>query len=346
MEIPQLTAEILLQRGEGLPGDTTGNWHRMHFSPERGKGTAWHYTDAHGLLGMLGSDQLWATASLALNDTSEVAYGERLIKELWNHADKSGLPAPCVEFTNAVLDFEFDDFAADGLFVVSASLDGDLLSQWRNYAGIDGFAVGLDMDAPLSAALPRDAAPPDSAPETEPNTSGMVMIFDPKMPPSQLFVVPQWSQVAYDEATQYEQATAVLCDTVQSTPGPDGWEKKREEWPSYVVAARSFLLTAAALMKHPAFVDEREVRFLCSKAYLGDTEEYRVRGGRLVPYVPVSTNHDGDNWATDGSAKLPITSVRYGPGSDLRGLKVVAALLERRGYPTVEIDRLTTPIAF
>ncbi len=317
----------------------------MHFSPEHGEGTAYHYTDAYGLLGMLTTDQLWATASLALNDTSEVEYGEQLIKKLWADAEKSRIPETCVEFTDLALDFKFKEFAADGLFVISASLDGDLLSQWRNYAGNDGFAVGIDMETPLSVVRPLGSSPSDSPPTTEPNSAGMVRVFDPMTPPSHLFVVPQWSLVTYDESKQYEQATAVLSDTIHTTPGPDTAEELRANWGSSLMVARSFLLTAAALMKHPAFIDEREVRFLSSKAYLGDVEEYRVRGGRLVPYVPVSSNEGSNKWATDFSAKLPIKSVRYGPGSDLRGLKVAAALLDRRGYTGVQIDRSTIPVA-
>tara|TARA_R110002124_G_scaffold283813_1_gene460268 strand:- start:2502 stop:3539 length:1038 start_codon:yes stop_codon:yes gene_type:complete len=344
MNIPKLNAETLLHPGEGMPGDETGSWHRMRFSPVRVEGTAWHYTDAHGFLGILNTGQLWATASLALNDTSEVAYGEQIIKSTWKNADKSGLPQPCIDFTNAVLDFEFDDFAADGLFVVSASLNGDLLSQWRNYAGTDGFAVGLDTGVSLAAAIPQGSTPTELPPVTEPNSAGMVMIFNPRTPPGQLFVLPQWSQVSYDEVTQREQAADVLSDTVQSTPGPDAWATRTREWPAHIVGARSFLLTAAALMKHPAFIDEREVRLLSSKAYLGDAEQYRVRGGRLVPYVPVATSTLGA-WQANDPSSLPISSVRHGPGSDFRALKVAASLLERRGYPNVQIDRSTIPIS-
>lgn len=345
MKFPDLSSESLMRPQEGRPGDETGKWRTMHFSPEHGKGTAFHYTDAHGLLGMLTTDQMWATASLALNDTSEVEYGEQLIKKLWANADKSGIPETCVEFTDLALDFKFKEFAADGLFVISASLDGDLLSQWRNYAGNDGFAVGIDMESPLSVVRPLGSPPPDSPPTTEPNSAGMVMVFDARTPPSHLFVVPQWSLVTYNESKQYEQATAVLSDTVHATPGPDSAADPRANWGGSLMSARSLLLTAAALMKHPAFIDEREVRFLSSKAYVGDVEEYRVRGGRLVPYVPVSSNQGANQWSTDFSAKLPIKSVTYGPGSDLRGLTVAAALLDRRGYPGVQIDRSTIPVA-
>lgn len=344
MDLPVLDAEVLLRPGEAHPEHH--QFVRMHFDPEKAKGTVWHYTDATGLLGILNSGQLWATASLALNDASEVSYGERLIRDVWAAANKDGLPEACRRYTEYALDFAFDDFAAEGLFSVSASLDGDLLSQWRSYGGADGFAIGIDAESPLAPILPGSLNPIEMPPETAPNEAGFHIVFDPTQPPSQLFVVPEWSAVRYDLGSQYALATAVLQDTIQSTPGPRDWEERIGEWPSHVVSTRSYLLHAAALMKHPAFVDEREVRLLCSKAYVGDIEEYRAREGRLVPYVPIAMASESHRWFASDSTALPIVAVRYGPASDARGLRVAASLLARRGYADVSIDRSSIPIAY
>ena len=303
-------------------------------------GVAWHYTNAQGFLGIVQSHRLWASASLALNDTSEVNYGESLIKRVWRNAIKDDLLPACIEFTEHVLGFELADFAADGLFVLSASLDGDLLSQWRSYAGTDGFAIGIDMSVPLSIL---------AEPAEDWESDGEVDVVTSPADDSALSVDPQWTRVIYDEVQQIELVIAVLRVAVGiATYKAEvlGIPYGQGTWEADTTAVRGMMLHAAALMKHPAFMDEREVRFLCSKKYAGDVENYRVGAGRLVPYVNVAANRDNDNrWSTDGSEPLPIVKARYGPSSDTRGLKVAASLLERNDYVDVEIGQSQIPIA-
>ncbi|MCA0215962.1 MAG: DUF2971 domain-containing protein [Actinobacteria bacterium] len=330
MDKPTLDAAALLEPVEGG---------QYPIAPEE-SGVAWHYTDAQGFLGIVQSHQLWATASLALNDTSEVRYGEEIIKDVWRLADKGNLSLTCVEFAQHVLNFEFAEFAAAGLFVLSASLDEDLLSQWRNYAGTDGFSLGIDMGVPLSIL---------NLSSVEPAVERFDVVLgsdDPTMPS----IEPQWARVIYEESQQLQLAVRVVKFAVQTaqqksgglpegTFGPGNWEDD-------VMSARSMMLHAAALLKHPAFVDEREVRFVCGKKYAGNVENYRVRDGRLVPYVGVAANRDGDSkWASDGSEPLPLVKVRYGPSSESRGLQVATDLLERNGYDSLEVRQSRIPIA-
>jgi hypothetical protein len=340
VRFPELSAQDLLP-GEARAEAAThlSLWQRALHAPAPPGGTAWHYTDAHGLMGVLSTHQLWATASLALNDTSEVTYGFDIIRRLWINTDKAELSEPCVEFVQEVLQYDFEEFAADGLFVVSASRNGDLLSQWRNYAGTDGFAIQLDMNVPLSVVVPEL----DPATETG-SIDELRVLFAPKEESLAPIVAPQWALVEYTISRQHQLGIEVLRQLVAIALEASllGESPTR----SVVMTARSLVLNTAALLKHPAFRDEREVRFLCSKAFVGDVEEYRVREGKLVPYVRVAANLDGDNlWTSDGSEPLPIKAVRYGPNTELRGVRVAASLLERRGYKKVKIDRSLIPVA-
>jgi hypothetical protein len=45
-------------------------------------GMYWHYTNPEALLGILSSNELWATSPVALNDAAEVEYGRLLMLEL------------------------------------------------------------------------------------------------------------------------------------------------------------------------------------------------------------------------------------------------------------------------
>ncbi len=56
---------------------------------------------------------------------------------------RKGLTPAEVERLDDVLAPDAIEAAVPRLFIVSASLEGDLLNQWRGYAGIGGYAIAL-----------------------------------------------------------------------------------------------------------------------------------------------------------------------------------------------------------
>lgn len=101
----------------------------------------YHYTTQAGLLGILESNCLWATAAQYLNDSSEYEYGLQLI------ADR--LSSTAKEAVDETVAAKLAEIAKDlspfpGVCVVSLTKDGDLLSQWRAYGGrAGGVALGF-----------------------------------------------------------------------------------------------------------------------------------------------------------------------------------------------------------
>jgi hypothetical protein len=104
----------------------------------------YHYTDAHGLEGIIRSEELWLTSIQHLNDPTELRYGLGLATEeldqIANDKHKA-IQLMChilkdVMIHRVHLAFDF--------FVCSLSRNGDDLGQWRGY-GDDGrgFAIGL-----------------------------------------------------------------------------------------------------------------------------------------------------------------------------------------------------------
>src|SRR2546423_10494745 len=61
-------------------------WDRLHQDSPR---LLYHYTSADGLLGMLQGRQLWATNVRFMNDTSELAYGIRLVREVLQESSET-----------------------------------------------------------------------------------------------------------------------------------------------------------------------------------------------------------------------------------------------------------------
>src|SRR4030095_10743470 len=107
----------------------------------------YHYTTAHGLLGILQSGELWASNSRWMNDPSEILYASQplrrvaldeisVCKRQFEH-DFKGLEQ-CI--TNWLDDYENNA----RVYVSCFCKDGDLLSQWRGYGAYGGgYAVGL-----------------------------------------------------------------------------------------------------------------------------------------------------------------------------------------------------------
>jgi Protein of unknown function (DUF2971) len=101
----------------------------------------YHYTTQAGLLGILRNNCMWATAAQYLNDSSEYAYGLGLIAEGLCEGSKKGISEREAANLSAIAQ-SLSPFS--GVCVVSLTSEGDLLSQWRAYAGSSGgFSLGI-----------------------------------------------------------------------------------------------------------------------------------------------------------------------------------------------------------
>jgi len=109
---------------------------------------AWHYTDAAGLMGIVTSQKLFASATEVVNDSSEVTYGIELVRRVWKEvSEQSNFPPANVAYIAEALSDDWPNYIADSIFIVSASEEPDLLGQWRGYAGGDSFAIGFDLES-------------------------------------------------------------------------------------------------------------------------------------------------------------------------------------------------------
>lgn len=117
-------------------------------------GSLFHYTDQSGFLGILKSNQLWATGIQFLNDSREYVVGlQMLTQEL---AERSGSDAELKTAIGAHLDIS--QWGPPLVGVVSLSERRDDLSQWRAYAGgAGGFALGFEGRSLMRAINPRGA---------------------------------------------------------------------------------------------------------------------------------------------------------------------------------------------
>jgi hypothetical protein len=100
----------------------------------------YHYTDLHGLLGILKTGLLWATYAKTLNDATEQKYGQQLLQAEFERQSRSGKYR--VEEQDA--------------FVACFCESDQLLSMWRAYAGNGGgVCLGFDRDGLESMRFPE-----------------------------------------------------------------------------------------------------------------------------------------------------------------------------------------------
>jgi len=108
----------------------------------------YHYTNPAGLLGIFQSASLWATHFRFLNDVTEFEYGiETIFKVLEEYLETQELKDSEIKLITQVFllqkSLEEKNFNA---YIACFCTNGDLLSQWRGYAGSSGYAIGFTGD--------------------------------------------------------------------------------------------------------------------------------------------------------------------------------------------------------
>jgi hypothetical protein len=300
----------------------------------------YHYTDAHGLIGIV--QPSWPHTSYMkpereighhrmvklltsdvrfMNDTEELKFGTRLLRDRLEAASVD--MSISEEFRTA-----FKEIApyihAKGIlewpvtcFATCFSADGDLLSQWRGYAGgTGGFALGLDRDGleTRTCTLPRDKWPGDRLPESR-----------PKLEP-----------VVYGKKA----AIAAIDKHIQELMDSDWKSVVTDRRPETLQTGRfllfSMLARRVATIKAKAFREEKEWR-LFSLNDIRFPVHVRARTRGLVPYVNVAVNMSQADTAKEHEVHWKthptIVDLVVGPGPE-QAEQVVAAreLLKGAGH--------------
>lgn len=105
-----------------------------------GKPALFHYSNFFGLSGIASTKSIWCTKIQYLNDYQELKHGMEILAR---EAQKSSAVHP---FLAKVPEISLR-MTSINLFVSSFSENGDVLSQWRGYAGGGGVSIGLSFEA-------------------------------------------------------------------------------------------------------------------------------------------------------------------------------------------------------
>lgn len=257
----------------------------------------YHYTDAAGLLGLIGrpgtGPEIWLTQIQFMNDQREWWHAFDLMKSVVADMQKDHRPelqrlgefiAPDKPAFTATPAANLAGFPRT--FVFSLTEHGDLLSQWRGYTPSGGYSVGFD-----SSSLQKIA-----------HRNGLRLV-----------------KCIYDEAEKNRQIRLALDSIVSEiresrvAPHLSDTDHSLEQ---KVLASAHYSIQLVfrrfgAYFKHPSFIEEAEWRLVGNVAAGGTDprERYRTRRDLILPYsaVPLAPK-DGEEFV--------VRSVITGPGVD------------------------------
>lgn len=299
----------------------------------------YHYTDSAGLLGVLAQPEkfkgspdgmtfgtLWATDANYLNDSEEVTFGSAILADEFEKQARAphlpdGLVAQLTELANDIRKNHFNmTWHAEAQqavpYVACLCENGDLLSQWRGYgAGGGGYAIGFHPDT-LASFYTID-------------TDLIELATEFPIAATRLLGGPQ--KVTYGDTA----ARAFLSSFARESVTMDLFMSVEED---YLDVIRLSALKALSTVKHQAFSEEAEWRFIAHDAGMGNAE-FRSGGIGLIPYMklyfPITTGDHGEP---------PITEIVVGPGGN-RELRRTALerLLRKIGAPDTTVRLSKAP---
>ncbi len=269
----------------------------------------YHYTDLHGLQGIVTNHDLWLMHSRYSNDDEELTHGFNIARqtiEAMRAETRSQSDRKWKTYLRFAADF-FKAPSAEGAYISCFCEQNDLLSQWRSYsANGTGVSIGFN---PLEFAYITGGDSP---------RSGLVRLW----------------KVIYERERQERIVRNIIQFAYQDQSAPSLSLVRRAEQAANAI---DFFIPT---FKNQDFAEEQEVRLIFTPLPSATTKaQFRVSRGMLVPYYSLRE--------LDGSTPprpLPIKSVRIGPSvNKTLNLESAKMLLNAAGYDSVEVNTSATP---
>lgn len=235
--------------------------------------TLFHYTNAHGLMGIIKHREVWATESNYLNDPSEVSFAsETLVSLLTARLDRGVGPEEQerAESAIALLQRAYVDphsphqYREDRAFITSFSRSDQSLTLWRLYGGRNGFSVGFDENR-LQEWIGHDdflRDSPEIGREEQERRAGLRANF-------------QLNARIQDVSYGAEHVVPILNEIMALPYGDEAHEARLRE-----------VLKKLSGVKHEAYSDEKEARMIVQEQghHAADPSTRVSASGALVAY--------------------------------------------------------------
>ncbi len=283
----------------------------------------YHYTSPEGLLGIIQSGELWASAVKYSNDLSEVENAKAQLPEHLAKLNLDNFPG-----LRHALDFVREYFRGDeqppqDAYIFCFCTNGDLLSQWRGYAGAGGFSIGF------ANLLVSDARVYENRPFVAFKFIGRAAL----------------RPVLYKEEDQSTRLGEILSHAAEFQARALRKDVPQDKVDIFLKwGLLSQLMEWVHTVKDKAFIEEGEWRIVvfplpknfAVQSGLQPTQvDFRVRGAAIVPFIRLTPY---------SSAVLPIRRVVCGPNA--RGKLTQEAVMRalKLRYDGVAVDESLVPL--
>ncbi|WP_404366750.1 DUF2971 domain-containing protein [Marinobacter sp.] len=211
-----------------------------------------HYTSADAFLGIMTNRVIWASNIAFLNDEKEYRYTTKILRphldEIWKKSEHKELVERLVRL--------IENSDGGPTYVTSLSEKPDLLSQWRAYCRDGGYSIGLD-----NKAIPEIA-----------KRCQLEIVKCSYCPNQHQKLVADFADQLFE---QISEKGASITDRNQAL----------QFHADHVYGQINRL---ANEIKHPAFEEEQEWRFVKTFVYANHPNlRYRAGKGMLVPYFEI-----------------------------------------------------------
>lgn len=279
----------------------------------------YHYTDANGLIGLLGQSclpsKLWLTQVQYMNDDLEFYHAFELAREyiLDMRTQYPGVRKVISGLWGIPYENEHQHiYPLKGnilhrIFSFSLTESKDLLSQWRGYAYNGGYCLGFRV-----SDLERFAS---------------IHGFSLK-------------RCVYNDLEKREKISEIIqriegqlnrgeidysIESMSSVP-----ESERSEATARVEIQNS-VNSVASYFKHSSFEEEREWRIVGIMGAEDPRAKWRARGNAVIPYCEADTS-------PEGSSPLPVVEVIVGPGLDFEHSKHAIEMMKYKYLQNINIS--------
>lgn len=255
----------------------------------------YHYTSLKGLGGILQASCLWATDYRSLNDSTELAYGSKLVVEtleLWAEQVAEADAWLLRQVSNLLKTHHDAYFGFFETYILSFSEASDVLSQWRAYADkARGHCLEFDL-----------------------SDSSLFTVVDNNVPLG-LELLP----VIYEPDTQKAMIDAAIEHILNYLHGTQ-WSPQtlQQATPNHEGVAVGMLIHALSPIilsfKHPGFSEEREWRAVasCAPTMTAMTKKTRAAASGEAVYLECIFVQ-GDEERLWQRSHLPVSEIKHGP---------------------------------
>ena len=262
-----------------------------------------HYTNLHGLIGIVESNELWLSDHRFVNDKLEYEYGKELAMSV------------ILEMANSEEDSEFKEFllrlfesitkpSSKGIYIGSMSFSPDKLDQWKGY-GNSSESICIKFDGAFKLWNAGNSHPTHIRQHR--------IIYDESEQRCLISKIVHIFKVHFDE---FRQLTFPLLHAL-----------------TWVIKSQFILF------KHPEYASEDELRLtIANLGHILESKKtkHRIAKGMVIPYI--STKYISTD-ANPSLERLPIKEIIVSPTSRpdlLESVKVFVANMEQTDIQVVE----------